>query len=108
MIMFYDHMSRRSNITFRKTHFMDILFKFLLLNLKNFRKNLIESFDKILVDFNINALEQHPQLLQLSYNYVHVFVSKQVMQDMDVHNFVITTHCSDIYVDFLTLQRKTM
>ena len=51
MIIFYDHMSRRSNITFRKTHFMDILFKFLLLNLKNFRKNLIESFDKILVDF---------------------------------------------------------
>ena len=95
-------------------------------NLDNFYEYLLQvtalqSFDIILGDFNINALEKNTQIFQILSNYIqvvteptqisgalldHVFIRKQIMQDFDVQNIVITTHFSDHDAVFLKFKLK--
>ena len=96
-------------------------------SLNNFCENLIEinthqNFDIILGDFNVNALEQNSQVKQVLSNYMqlvtestqtsgglldHIFIRKQMNQEMVVQNVIITTYFSDHDVVFLTLQMKS-
>lgn len=83
--------------------------------------NASTSFDILVSDFNINALEQNTQILQILSNYKqgvteltqiscrfsdHVFFQKQIMQDKGTQNVFIATHFSNYDAVFLTLQVK--
>ena len=112
---------------------MNLPFRVLLLyhknseNLNNFFENLIEintyqNFDVILGDFNVNALDQNFQVKQVLSNYMqvvtestqisgglldHIFIHKQMNQEMVAQNVVITAYISDHNAVFLTLQTKS-
>lgn len=83
--------------------------------------NASTSFDILVSDFKINALEQNTQILQMLSNYKqgvteltqiscgfsdHVFFRKQIMQDKGTQNVFIATHFSNYDAVFLTLQMK--
>ena len=112
---------------------MNLPFRVLLLyhknseNLNNFFENLIEintyqNFDVILGNFNVNALDQNFQVKQVLSNYMqvvtestqisgglldHIFIHKQMNQEMVAQNVVITAYISDHNAVFLTLQTKS-
>ena len=111
---------------------MNFSFRVLLLylknseNLNNFCENLIEinthqNFDIMLGDFNVNTLEQNFQVKLLSNHMQvviestqistdlldHIFIRKQMNQEMLVQNLVIATYFSDHDAGFLTLQTKS-
>ena len=112
---------------------MNFSFRVLLLyrkkieSLSNFQKNLIEintheTFDIILVNLNVNTLEQNSQVKQVLSNYMrvvaestqisgglldHIFIRKQMNQEMVVQNVVIRAYYSDHDAVFLTLQMKS-
>ena len=132
-IDFYDVMQGRSYVNLNKINLMNFSFRVLLLyrknseNLNNFYENLIEinthqNFDIILGDFDVNALEQNSQVKQVWSNYMqvvtesaqiygglldHIFIRKQMNQEMVVQNVVITTYFSDHDAVFLTFQTKS-
>ena len=132
-IDFYDAMQGRSHVNLNKINFMNLSFRVLLLrrknseNLNNFYENLIQinthqNFDIILGDFSVNALEQNSQVRQVLSNYMqvftkstqrsgglldHIFIHKQMNQEMVVQNVVIATYFSDHDAVFLTLQTKS-
>ena len=132
-IDFYDAVQGRSYVNLSKINFMNFSVRVLLLYLKNsenvnnFYENLIEinthqNFDIILGDFNVNALEQNSQVKQVLRNYMqvvtestkisgglldHIFIHKQINQEMVVQNVVITKCFSDHDAVFLTLQTKS-
>ena len=111
---------------------MNLSFRVLLLyhknseNLNNFYENLIEintyqNFDIILGDFRVIALEQNSQVKQVLSNYMqvvtestqisgglldHMFIHKQMNQEMVAQNVVITTYISDHNAVFLKRNEK--
>ena len=126
-------MQGRSYVNLNKINFINFSFRVLLLyrknseSLNNFCENLIEinthqNFDIILGDFNVNALEQNSQVKQVLSNYMqvvteskqisgglldHIFIHKQMNQEMVVQNVVIATYFSDHDAVFLMLQTKS-
>ena len=132
-IDFYDSLQGKSYVNLNKINFMNFSFRVLLLyrkkieSLSNFQKNLIEintheTFDIILVNLNVNTLEQNSQVKQVLSNYMrvvaestqisgglldHIFIRKQMNQEMVVQNVVITAYYSDHDAVFLTLQMKS-
>ena len=80
-----------------------------------------QTFDIILGDFNIDAVQPNAPVLQVLNNYAqvvaeysqissglldHVFIYKDIAEESDIQNIVITTHFIDPDAVFFLLQMK--